>query len=176
MTHLARHTLLVLAATTLIASLSLAAAPEDAAARCKFANTKTHRLAKPQARKAIRCVVNRERSARNLRPRPKLKEAAQAHTRYMRKHNCFSHQCPGEPALETRVRRAGYLRGARTYNLGEVVARNRARATPRAIVRQLMGSPGHRQQLMSSSFRHIGVGVSARDGTSLYTIVLGRKR
>jgi uncharacterized protein YkwD len=176
MTRLAGYPLLLIIAAALVTPLAGAAAPEQAHARCKYANTKTTKLTKKQARKAVRCVVNRERSARNLKPRPALRRAAQKHTRYMRKHNCFSHQCPGEPPLETRVRSAGYLRGARAYSLGEVVAYNRARATPRDIVRQLMGSPGHRQQLMDPGYRHLGVGVSARNGTSLYTIVLGSKR
>lgn len=172
-----RHTLALILAASLVAALPSAAAPDTAQARaCKHAKKPTKNLRKKQARIAMRCLVNKKRSAKNLTARPKLAEAAQAHTRYMRKHNCFSHQCAGEPPLEQRVRRTGYLRGARSYALGEVIAKNGARATPKDILRQFMGSPGHRQALMSGTYRNLGVGVSARNGTALYTIVLARKR
>lgn len=177
MTISLRNTLALILAATLIAALPSAATPESAEARaCKHAKKPTKNLKKKQARLAMKCLVNKKRSAKNLRARPKLREAAQAHTRYMRKHNCFAHQCSGEPALEERVRRTGYLRGARSYALGEVIAKNTARATPKDILRQFMGSAGHRQTLMSGTYRNLGVGVSARNGTALYTIVVGRKR
>ncbi|HEY8466268.1 MAG TPA: CAP domain-containing protein [Solirubrobacterales bacterium] len=171
-----RQTLTLVVAAVLIAALPAAVAPESAQARsCKGANTASKKLTKKKARAAIQCLVNKNRSAKNLRPNKNLQQAAQAHTRYMRKHNCFSHQCPGEPSLEGRVRRTGYLRGARSFALGEVIAHNRSRATPRDIVRQWMRSSSHRATLRNSTYRHLGVGVSVRNGRAFYTVVVGKK-
>jgi|HigsolmetaAR201D_1030396.scaffolds.fasta_scaffold07267_3 Uncharacterized protein with SCP/PR1 domains len=172
-----RQTLTIAIAAALIAALPAATAPQDAQARsCKNANTASKRLSKKEARKAIQCLVNKKRSAKNLRPNKNLQQAAQGHTRYMRKHNCFAHQCPGEGSLEARVRRTGYMKGARSYALGEVIAKNVARATPRDILKQWMNSPPHRQTLLNGTYRHLGVGVSVRNGRALYTVVVGRKK
>jgi uncharacterized protein YkwD len=139
------------------------------------ASKRSDRVRLVDARTAVRCLINEERTARNLRVRRKLNEAAQKHTRYMYRHNCFSHQCSGEPSTVERIRRAGYMRGTSAWRVGEVIALNRDKATPREVVRQWKNSPGHRAQILSSGYKHMGVGMIARRGKAYYTVTLGWK-
>ena len=74
----------------------------------------------------------------------------------MREHNCLSHQCPGELALEGRVKRTGY---SRSPYVGEVIVAYPAIATPRDIVKAWMNSRVHRDIILTRSFKDIGVGL-----------------
>jgi uncharacterized protein YkwD len=75
---------------------------------------------------------------------------------------CFSHQCPGEPALDVRLERVDYLSGGLSaWGFGENVAWGTAElATPEAIVGAWMNSPGHRANILSRDWREIGIGFS----------------
>jgi uncharacterized protein YkwD len=139
------------------------------------ASKRSDRVALPRARAAVKCLINDERSARNLKLSRDLNQAAQRHSRYMFKHGCFSHQCPGEASTEARIRKAGYMAGASSYRIGEVIALNSDTASPRQVVRQWKRSPGHRVQILSGSYRHMGVGMVARKGRAFYTVTLGAK-
>ena len=68
-----------------------------------------------------------------------------------------------------------HVRGASSYRVGEVIALNRDRASPREVVRQWKRSAGHRAQILSSAYEHIGVGMVARKGKAYYTVTLGAK-
>ncbi len=155
----------------------LSALPDQAMARgCKGAGKATSSLKTSQARKAVQCLVNRERKGmRNLRSRRQLVQAARSHNRYMRNHNCFSHHCAGESDLSKRITKTGYMRGARSYGFGEVIASNRSNASPRDIVRQFKNSSVHRAQLLNRSYEHFGVSIGVWGGKTLCTIVLGRR-
>ena len=139
------------------------------------ASKRSDRVALPRARDAVRCLINDERSARSLKLQRDLNQAAQRHSRYMFSHACFSHQCSGEASTESRIRKAGYMSGASSWRIGEVIALNRDTASPREVVRQWKRSPGHRVQIMSSSYEHIGVGMVARKGKAFYTVTLGAR-
>lgn len=139
------------------------------------ASKRSDRVALPNARSAVKCLINEERSARNLKLNRSLNKAAQKHSRRMFEQRCFSHQCSGEPNTSERIRKAGYMNGASSYRIGEVIALNSDQASPRQIVRQWKRSPGHRVQILSSSYKHIGVGVVAKRGKAYYTVTLGHK-
>jgi uncharacterized protein YkwD len=139
------------------------------------ASKRSDRIALPKARSAVRCLINDARHSRSLKLKRSLNKAAQKHSRRMFEQRCFSHQCPGEPSTATRIRKAGYMRGASSYRIGEVIALNSDRATPRQVVRQWKNSPGHRAQIMSSGYEHIGVGVVAKKGRAYYTVTLGAR-
>ncbi len=98
----------------------------------------------------------------------------------MQGHDCFSHQCPREPDLESRLRRSGYLNGAGSYGIGENIAWGGGdRGSPRGIVRSWMRSSGHRANILDRDFEHIGVGVvwgspsNRRADAGLYTADFG---
>jgi len=117
------------------------------------------------AARAATCLINNRRHQhhmRRLRPNRQLKKAARRHSSYMDQHSCFSHQCPGEPDLLHRLRRAGYIKtGLSSWSYGEDIAWGAATlGTPREIVKAWMHSPEHRANILRHSFRDIGVGVT----------------
>jgi uncharacterized protein YkwD len=129
----------------------------------------------PDLRRAVTCLINKKRSAANLRKVRSLQDAAQRHSERMNRQRCYSHQCPGEPNTLDRIRKQGYMRGASSYSVGEVIALVYDSKSPRYVVRAWMNSAGHRSQIMNSSYRHLGVGIVARRGRAFYTVTLGRR-
>jgi uncharacterized protein YkwD len=91
----------------------------------------------------------------------RLSKAARSHAGDMARRNYFSHDTLGGGSFVDRIRRAGYLRGARRWALGENLAwGTRSHSTPRVMARMWMNSPGHRANILSASFREIGIGVA----------------
>jgi uncharacterized protein YkwD len=75
--------------------------------------------------------------------------------------NYFNHTSRSGASFVDRIRRAGYLRGARGWSVGENLAWGTGGlGTPQAIVRAWMNSPGHRDNILNGRFREIGVGIS----------------
>jgi uncharacterized protein YkwD len=149
----------------LVAVLALAAGvPASAQAGCNKSGEPVRSITKKNARAAIGCLFNKERSAANVKRHGDVETAAQRHSGVMASRYCYSHQCSGEPDLKERIARTGYLRGATRYRLGEVIHRLDARASARQIVNSWMNSPPHRDNIMESSFDHVGVGLAFRGG------------
>lgn len=156
-----------------------------AASPCaKFGDTEPTNLRAGQARGAVRCLLNRERRRRGLsklRGNRQLTAAAQRHNDHMQKRSCFDHVCPGENDLARRLGMVGYLAsGLRQWSYGENIAwGGGANGTPKAMVKAWMNSAGHRANILSSSFRDIGVGFtkgspySKRDQAGIYTTDFG---
>jgi len=163
--------LILLAASCLFALVTWVAAPEALAkgggsACAKWGKTAPERLQPGQAREAIVCLLNAERSSRGLRPlerNKKLQKAAQRHNEEMLGTGCFAHECPGEPTLDERLEGVSYLVGSLVeWAFGENVAWGlKDRGAPRAIVAAWMDSSGHRANILHRDFREVGVGFSA---------------
>jgi hypothetical protein len=69
----------------------------------------------------------------------------------MASHNCFAHNCPGEPDWVTRIVNAGYV----NYQaLAENIAAGYGSAND--AVQAWMNSPGHRANMLSANFREAG--------------------
>ena len=178
--------LLVLAACT---GLFAAAAPAQAGATAKRARCANAGLAPtaanlPQVRAAILCLHNRERSARGLpalKENPKLRDAAEAHSRDMVARNFFSHDTPGGGDMVARVLRTGYARGLTGWSIGENIAWGTGTlATATQIQRAWMNSAGHRTNILRRQFREVGIGIAlgapgAADGAT-YTADFGVRR
>jgi uncharacterized protein YkwD len=100
-------------------------------------------------------AVNAERASRGLPPyrqNRRLEEAAEQHTRRMIAASDLSHQLPGEPAMRSRIASTGLRFDA--------VAENVAYSTRvEEIHDDLMGSPGHRQNLLSRQYDSIGIAI-----------------
>jgi uncharacterized protein YkwD len=129
----------------------------------RYGDTAASNLTHRQAAKAVRCLLNRRRAHHDLRPLSmdrRLARAAQRHTRYTKKHKCFSHQCKGEASLERRLRRVHYLTNdLKKWAIGENIAWGGGDlATPKAIVNAWMHSSGHRHNILDRQFRDLGVG------------------
>jgi uncharacterized protein YkwD len=110
------------------------------------------------------CLLNVERTSRGLTPLKSnryLLKAARRYSHLMVQERFFAHVSPEGSTLVTRVRKGTkYLRGAHSWTLGENLAWGSGDlATPANTVRAWMNSPGHRRNVLTPTFRHIGIGV-----------------
>ena len=114
---------------------------------------------------ATLCLVNGERADRGLAAlsvNAKLDGVATAYARDLVEGSYFSHTGrDGSSSLE-RVRRSGYLTAGAGYVVGENLAWGTGvLATPAAITRAWMNSPGHRQNILNPDYRELGIGIAA---------------
>jgi uncharacterized protein YkwD len=143
-----------------------AAQSASAAGPCnKWGNKESTEITNGHARKAVLCLINRERHSRGiskLRRDRRLQRAAQNHNSYMQNKRCFSHQCSGEASLIGRLQRVDWLHGGvDAWACGENIAWGSGHAgTPRNIVQQWMSSSGHRANILSTRYDEIGIGYS----------------
>ncbi|MDJ0343608.1 CAP domain-containing protein [Streptomyces sp. H10-C2] len=101
-----------------------------------------------------------------------LNRSAAGHNQVMLSGCGLSHQCPGEPAFGDRERAQGVQWSSAGENIGEggpVSATEQAMATMAVNLTQGMlderpPNDGHRRNILSSSFTHIGIAVT-RDGS-----------
>ena len=130
---------------------------------CAYAGNRAGQVRIARTVRATVCLLNAERAAaglRRVRVRRALAVAAGSHARDMVGRQYFAHASADGGHVVERVRRAGYLRGARYWSLGEILAwGSRSRATPDSIVRAWMRSPAHRDVLLRPDFRDVGVHV-----------------
>jgi uncharacterized protein YkwD len=129
----------------------------------RFGDQTPMQLSHKHARKAIRCYLNETRQRHglsHLRKNHRLNHAAQHHTHYMKRHRCFSHECPGEPSVLSRLEKVNYIVGGlHRWAYGENIAYGeKGTGTPKAIYEAWMKSPEHRANILNSSFRQIGIG------------------
>jgi uncharacterized protein YkwD len=163
-------------------SLSLAAAPAASAA-CKNAGGSTENATNRALVRATLCVLNAKRAGHDLgalRLNRRLSTAARRHSRAMVRERFFSHDSPNGASFVDRIRATGYLEGAQGWSLGENIAYGSgSRSTPRSIARAWMNSPGHRANILSESFREIGIGIASGTpvgtGGATYTTDFGRR-
>lgn len=165
--------------------VALGAAPGTAAAAgCPHANARPHTTSLSNLRTAMRCLVNKKRAQHNLhklKDNAKLARAAKKHTGVMLAKDCFKHHCPGEPGLRKRMKRSGYLQGAKAYYFAEDLGFDR---TPKRMIGRLMGDPYNRHNILNGDFRDIGVGAGwgapkkSRDDSKFatYTILFAWRR
>ncbi|OLE38765.1 MAG: hypothetical protein AUG48_00885 [Actinobacteria bacterium 13_1_20CM_3_68_9] len=185
-TPTAWRALLALAAATLGLSLCLALgpgiAPADAA--CPHAYAHPRQVPLPKIRKAITCLVNKERSKRDrpeLNPNRMLGRAAQHHDETMLAQDCFRHRCKGEPGISRRVRKTGYTKHERAWRFVEDLGYEN---TPRQMIGRWLHSPINRHRMLKRDYRDVGVGVgwgapvAGQDDSRFvtYTIVFAWRR
>lgn len=150
--------------TLVLAPLLVCALAAPAAAQpCRGAGRPPRAGAGDVPARAVLCLLNRERVRRHLAPLRRdrrLAIAARSHSRAMVARGVFSHDGPFGDVV-ARLRRAGYIRGGGGWAVGENIAWGGGPlATPASIMRGWMGSPGHRANMLSPSFRDVGVGVA----------------
>ncbi len=157
-----RRTLCALLVTA--AGLALSGPAQAATAACPQASAAATTVAPSTSAQAVRCLVNAERAAHGLPPvrsAGRLRVAAQRHAADMVRRGYFAHEGPGGSTLTSRVRRAGYLSGARRYSLGENIGWGEAElSSAGAIVDAWMHSAGHRAIILDRRFTEAGVGIA----------------
>src|SRR5215211_940033 len=149
-----------------VVAVCLMAAPGALATprACKHAGAQPGQVSNRTLARATVCLLNKHRRAhgmRALRVSKRLGRAARGHSAEMAQRDYFSHDSRSGASFLDRIRRAGYLRRARRWSVGENIAWGTGRlSTPRSIVRAWMRSPGHRANILRGGFRHIGIGIS----------------
>jgi uncharacterized protein YkwD len=127
---------------------------------CAHAGEPIREVSTGQLRKAVLCLLNDERS-RHARSRlalsRRLGKAAQRHTDTMVDTNCLSHSCHGEPDLEGRIRKSGYLKGAHRWQFAENTG---CGLSAESMVANWMASTFHRINILGKKFHDIGIGLS----------------
>ncbi|MCW2953287.1 MAG: hypothetical protein JWQ48_2457 [Conexibacter sp.] len=165
-----------------------AAIPAHAAGSCAAASSAPSPGQLDRAARATLCLLDQERARHGLRPlraNPRLAAAAGGHSADMVRRHYFSHTAPGNLSFATRIVRTRYVRGARGWSLGENIAwASGSGASPAAIVRMWMRSPGHRANVLAPGFREIGIGIAhgvpstggaGGGGGATYTTDFGRR-
>ena len=163
-------------------SLFLAAAPAASAA-CANAGASPENATKRTLVHATLCLLNVKRASHRLgalRLNRRLSTAARRHSSAMVRERFFSHDSPNGASFVDRIRATGYLEGVQSWSLGENIAYGSgSRSTPRSIARAWMNSPGHRANILSESFREIGIGIASGTpvgtGGATYTTDFGRR-
>jgi uncharacterized protein YkwD len=113
-------------------------------------------IASPRVlRSAVVCLINRERTARRLpalQASSLLNRSAQGWTNAMVSSDQFTHGTN----FASRISAIGYV----WRSAGENIATGFA--TPRAVVKAWMASPGHCENILNPTYRSVGTGVSVR--------------
>jgi uncharacterized protein YkwD len=171
-------------AVALAAALALLlVAAATASAACRNAGASTESATNRALVNATLCVLNAHRARHDLsalRLNRKLSTAARRHSRAMVRERFFSHDSPNGASFVDRIRATGYLEGAQSWSVGENIAYGSgSRSTPRSIGRAWINSRGHRANILSGSFREIGIGIAAGTpvggGGATYTTDFGRR-
>jgi uncharacterized protein YkwD len=148
----------------LLAILLLGLPSTSASAACSAADATASQASRRALVRATLCVLNAQRARRDLprlRLNRKLSTAARRHSRAMVSGKFFSHDSADGSSFLDRIRRTGYLSGASSWSVGENIAYGSGdRSSPRSIGRAWMNSPPHRANILSRSFREIGIGVA----------------
>jgi uncharacterized protein YkwD len=151
-------------AVAVAGAFAVTAAASPAHAACAGADVMPSSAKAAKVRAATLCLLNAQRRShglRKLRANGRLRRAAAGYARFMVARDFFAHEGPDGSTPLSRIRSTRYLRGARSWAIGENLAWGTGSfATPRATVRAWMHSPGHRANILNGSFREIGIGVA----------------
>jgi len=136
-----------------LAAALLAAAPASTAPQAAQRDTSLER--------AVVEAVNGVRAAHGLRPLTVsrgLRAAAYGHTNALAAAGLFQHESPDGTSFDRRIRRAYPTRGFSSWSVGENLVFGSAPFSAAEAVRAWLESPPHRRNLLSRSWREIGVG------------------
>jgi uncharacterized protein YkwD len=122
---------------------------------CANANAPATQATKQAMRKAVVCLINKQRSSRHLpalTEQSQLERSAQGWTNKMVTHDDFTHGA----AFWTRIQATGFD----WQFAGENIASGFA--TPQQVVTAWMGSEGHCRNILDPQYLSVGTGVSSR--------------
>lgn len=124
-----------------------------------------------QAEARLLVLVNEARVAAGLSkvlPDAELRDVAMGHTKDMVDHGFFSHVSAKTGTPADRIRRSGVL----VAGSGENIA---LASTPEEAHEGLMNSPGHRSNILSSEWTHVGIAARKGDSGLVVTQMFGRR-
>lgn len=147
---------------------------------CANADRPAAELAAADLRRAVRCLINAERAARDrgkLVRRRDLQRVTQRHAETMVATACLGHRCGDEAELEERIRRAGYLEGAEAWQYAESTG---CGVSAKAMVTNWMAHGYHRTNILEKTYGDVGIGavpepVAGRcdSGSGTFAVVFG---
>lgn len=130
---------------------------------CAYGGNRVGEVSTGRLNRAVACVLSKVRVRRGLPPLRRnraLEAAAARHSRDMVAGRYYSHVSRDGSDPAARIRGAGYLRDARFWAIGEVMAFARPSFTPGRLVRAWLRSPKHRSVILTAAFRQVGAGVA----------------
>ncbi len=159
----------IFGALAIASACALLPAAPAAASSCAGAETEAADQGTARVEQSVHCLINQRRADAGLGPvrlNPKLGQAAARHSNDMVQTGFFAHTSPGGATFIDRIATTGYMRGARSWLVGEnLVWGSGGLSTPASMVGAWMNSPPHRSNLLRSRFREIGL--SAARGTPI---------
>ena len=154
----------VLVPALVVTVLAVGADPAVARVRCPGAGAAVHARRTAQAQGRTLCLLNAVRRRHHLptlRPERHLRQAAVARARALVRRHLFVH---GDWMRRLRA----YVAGAHRWWIGENIAYGVGPVSaPRRVMAMWMASPSHRRNILSRSFRDVGIGVAARTPAGL---------
>ena len=133
--------------------------------------------------------LNRVRAASGLRPlrsSPSLAVAARRHSAQMGQHGFFAHESRDGTPFWRRIERFYADGGFRSWEVGEnIFWQSPTTLAAISVVRSWLASPGHRANVLSRSWRDVGVGVVSKPSApgvyggspvTIVTVDFGKRR
>lgn len=115
-----------------------------------------------RSEKKFKRLINLARTGVDLRLDPELSKAAKVHTREMVRANSLHHT----PSNVLRRRVTNWVELGENVGVGGGVV---------SLHDAFMNSPAHRDNILRSSYRYVGVGVIKRDGRMWVTVLFEAK-
>ncbi len=144
---------------------SASARAKAASDRCESADALPGQVAASEARDALLCLMNAQRTARGLkrlRAQPDRAETAGRYAKQMVRDRFFDHTSPSGSTMVSRIKATGYLGATVRWTVGENLAWGTGtKATPRATIDAWMHSADHRANLLDRGFADVGIGIAA---------------
>jgi uncharacterized protein YkwD len=153
-----------LAAVAALAALALCAPATARADDCAGADVVPAADNVAVVDQATLCLLNQQRAAQGVGPLAENAELSSASTGYSQRmvaQSFFAHESPDGGTLVDRLTGAGYLGDDDPWLVGENIGWGQGGlATPRSMVSAWMNSPGHRENLLSSDYSEVGLGLA----------------
>jgi uncharacterized protein YkwD len=145
----------------MVSAWLLVAGSPASASSCPNTDIQVTGLSPDAMESSIGCLINEQRVAYGVppvQPNTALRQAALSHSTEMVQQGYFEHTSPAGVTFIDRIEATGYLRDARSWEVGEnLVWGTESLSTPQSLVTSWMNSPPHRENLLRARFREIGI-------------------
>ena len=145
----------------MVAAWMLVAGSPASASSCPDTDVQVTGIGQDAMESSIGCLINEQRVAHGVapvQPNGALRQAALSHSIEMVNLAYFDHTSPAGLTFLQRITDTGYTSGARSWEVGEnLVWGIGVLSTPQSLVTSWMNSPPHRENLLRSQFREIGI-------------------
>lgn len=141
------------------------------AARSQCSGQQNVRAPERKQEDALRCLIDHARSQR-AKPNRALERAAGRKAGDVVRCG-LSHTACGRP-FDSYAKRYGYASGTSGWRLGENLAWGKGkRSSARRAMKAWLGSPPHRQTMLSGAFEHYGIGLKRGGFGGVWVLQLG---